>query len=112
MQVNKVESVKTQLTYRFYDLPFCAPEEVEDLTESLGQVLSGDRMENSLYEFFAKYNEYCKVRPAGTPRQASRATSNTHLTPVTVCACVHWCAGLVQQGVDQGGGGQVYRLHP
>ena len=65
MQVNKVESVKTQLTYRFYDLPFCAPEEVEDLTESLGQVLSGDRMENSLYEFFAKYNEYCKVRAAG-----------------------------------------------
>lgn len=61
MRVNKIESTVTQLSYRYYDLPFCMPEEVEDENENLGEILAGDRIENSLYKLFAKYNEYCKT---------------------------------------------------
>lgn len=61
MRVNKIHSVRTQLPYRYYDLPFCAPEEVVEDSENLGEYLAGDRIENSMYELFTKRNEYCKV---------------------------------------------------
>ncbi len=51
-QVNKLDSVKTQLPYRYYDLPFCAPAKealIED-TENLGEILSGDVIETSKFE--------------------------------------------------------------
>ena len=34
----------------FYDLPFCRPPAIIDAIESMGEILSGDRIENSLYE--------------------------------------------------------------
>ncbi|KAJ4958471.1 hypothetical protein NE237_025582 [Protea cynaroides] len=37
-------------TYRFYDLPFCAPDNVKDKKEDLGEVLNGDRLVDSPYE--------------------------------------------------------------
>jgi transmembrane 9 superfamily protein 2/4 len=54
IKVNKLDSVKTQMPYDYYSLPFCAPEEIEELAENLGEVLSGDRMETSLYEVRAR----------------------------------------------------------
>jgi len=61
MQVNKIHSVKTQLPYRYYSLPFCAPEEPEEETENLGEYLSGDRIESSLYQLRTKILERCSV---------------------------------------------------
>ncbi|KAK9126385.1 hypothetical protein Scep_015231 [Stephania cephalantha] len=37
-------------TYRFYDLPFCSPDQLTEKEESLREVLNGDRLTNSLYE--------------------------------------------------------------
>lgn len=37
-------------TYRFYDLPFCAPEHVHEKKEALGEVLNGDRLVDAPYE--------------------------------------------------------------
>jgi transmembrane 9 superfamily protein 2/4 len=49
--VNKLTSVHTQLPYKYYDkLPFCAPTTIEDKAENLGEILMGDRIENSNYE--------------------------------------------------------------
>eukprot|EP00927_Polykrikos_kofoidii_P071047 TRINITY_DN67383_c0_g1_i1.p1 TRINITY_DN67383_c0_g1~~TRINITY_DN67383_c0_g1_i1.p1 ORF type:complete len:626 (+),score=71.18 TRINITY_DN67383_c0_g1_i1:68-1879(+) len=37
-------------TYRYYDLPFCQPAVIMPRFMSLGQILRGDRLENSLYD--------------------------------------------------------------
>lgn len=49
VKVNKLTSTKTQLPYSFYSLPYCAPAKIQDSAENLGEVLRGDRIENSLY---------------------------------------------------------------
>jgi transmembrane 9 superfamily protein 2/4 len=50
LKVNKITSVHTQLPYQYYSLPFCQPPHIEDKVENLGEILRGDRIENSLYE--------------------------------------------------------------
>lgn len=45
-QVNKLTSVKNQLPYEYYSLPYCQPEKIEHTAENLGEVLRGDRIEN------------------------------------------------------------------
>jgi len=50
LSVNQLTSVHTQLPMRYYDLPFCQPPEgIEDDRENLGELLLGDRIENSPY---------------------------------------------------------------
>jgi hypothetical protein len=50
LKVNKLSSVKTQLPYEYYSLPYCRPEKIIPFAENLGEVLRGDRIENSLYQ--------------------------------------------------------------
>ena len=50
VKVAKLDSVKTQLTYDYYSLPFCRPPTIEESAENLGEALSGDRVENSMYK--------------------------------------------------------------
>ncbi|KAJ6329921.1 hypothetical protein OIU76_008695 [Salix suchowensis] len=49
VKVNKLTSIKTQLPYSYYTLPFCTPSKIVDSAENLGEVLRGDRIENSPY---------------------------------------------------------------
>ncbi|XP_015872609.2 transmembrane 9 superfamily member 5 isoform X1 [Ziziphus jujuba] len=37
-------------TYQYYDLPFCRPDPLIQKQESIGEVLNGDRLTNTLYE--------------------------------------------------------------
>jgi transmembrane 9 superfamily protein 2/4 len=48
--VNKLTSTKTQLPYEYYSLPFCKPDRIINMAENLGEVLRGDRIENSPYK--------------------------------------------------------------
>ena len=41
LKVNKIDSVRTQLPYAYYDLPFCKPGEIRDSAENLGEILRG-----------------------------------------------------------------------
>src|SRR5690242_16399207 len=50
LKVNKVDSVKTQMPYEFYSLPFCRPEKIVDAAANLGELLSGDKIQSSLYD--------------------------------------------------------------
>lgn len=50
MFVNKIWSSKTQLPYNYYSLPFCKPDTVETEKENIGQILIGDRIQNSDYQ--------------------------------------------------------------
>ena len=61
LQVNKLTSTKTQLPYEYYSLPYCRPDPIVNSAENLGEVLRGDRIENSLYKLEMRLDEQCKV---------------------------------------------------
>eukprot|EP00931_Biecheleriopsis_adriatica_P105982 TRINITY_DN804_c0_g1_i1.p1 TRINITY_DN804_c0_g1~~TRINITY_DN804_c0_g1_i1.p1 ORF type:complete len:628 (+),score=125.06 TRINITY_DN804_c0_g1_i1:77-1960(+) len=61
LKVNKLTSVKTQLPYDYYTLPFCQPKTIMASAENLGEILEGDRIENSPYEIFMRKDEICKI---------------------------------------------------
>eukprot|EP00929_Paragymnodinium_shiwhaense_P067224 TRINITY_DN33847_c0_g2_i1.p1 TRINITY_DN33847_c0_g2~~TRINITY_DN33847_c0_g2_i1.p1 ORF type:complete len:644 (-),score=149.98 TRINITY_DN33847_c0_g2_i1:286-2145(-) len=61
LKVNKMTSVKTQLPYGYYTLPYCQPTKVVDSVENLGETLQGDLIENSAYDMTMLKNETCKV---------------------------------------------------
>ncbi|KAL7134521.1 hypothetical protein ABFS83_11G031500 [Erythranthe nasuta] len=61
VKVNKLTSVKTQLPYSYYSLPYCKPEKIVDSAENLGEVLRGDRIENSPYVFKMREPQMCTV---------------------------------------------------
>jgi len=59
--VSKITSTKTQIPYDYYSLPFCKPKKARLQSENLGEVLSGDRIENSVYKLEVKIPKYCEV---------------------------------------------------
>jgi len=61
LKVNKLTSVKTQLPYQYYTLPYCRPEQITDSVENLGEILTGDLIENSPYELKMLEGTDCKV---------------------------------------------------
>jgi transmembrane 9 superfamily protein 2/4 len=61
LKVNKLTSVHTQLPYKYYALPFCRPEKIIDKVENLGEILRGDRIENSPYVISALRPDKCRV---------------------------------------------------
>ncbi|MED6181626.1 Transmembrane 9 superfamily member 8 [Stylosanthes scabra] len=61
VKVNKLTSTKTQLPYTYYSLPYCRPQKIQDSAENLGEVLRGDRIENSLYVFKMREPQMCNV---------------------------------------------------
>ncbi|PPD79233.1 hypothetical protein GOBAR_DD23849 [Gossypium barbadense] len=61
VKVNKLTSTKTQLPYSYYSLPFCQPEHIVDSAENLGEVLRGDRIENSPYVFKMREPQMCNI---------------------------------------------------
>lgn len=61
LKVVKVDSTKTLLPYAYYQLPFCRPAGgVRDMIDNLGEILVGDRIENSPFEISALTNVKCK----------------------------------------------------
>ncbi|KAI5054770.1 hypothetical protein GOP47_0029915 [Adiantum capillus-veneris] len=61
VKVNKLSSIKTQLPYEYYSLGYCRPPKVVNSAENLGEVLRGDRIENSPYVFQMKEDKLCNV---------------------------------------------------
>ncbi|XP_042483363.1 transmembrane 9 superfamily member 7-like [Macadamia integrifolia] len=61
VKVNKLSSIKTQLPYDYYFLNYCKPSKILNSEENLGEVLRGDRIENSVYTFHMRMEDSCKV---------------------------------------------------
>ncbi|KAI5058909.1 hypothetical protein GOP47_0027079 [Adiantum capillus-veneris] len=58
VMVNSLTSIETELPYSYYSLPYCIPQEGEKHSpENLGELLMGDRIENSPYKFHMNVNE-------------------------------------------------------
>ena len=49
VEVTQLSSVKTQVPYSYYSLPFCRPDTIVNSAGSLGELLRGDRIESSPY---------------------------------------------------------------
>jgi transmembrane 9 superfamily protein 2/4 len=77
--VNKLTSVHTQKSFDYYTLPFCKPESIHREAENLGQIIAGDRIENSLYEIKAGENIECKTLCTSTYDAAQIAEFNTRI---------------------------------
>eukprot|EP00884_Botryococcus_braunii_P008276 jgi/Botrbrau1/1744/Bobra.0217s0002.1 len=81
LKVNKLTSIKTQLPYEYYSLPYCRPEKIVSSAENLGEVLRGDRIENSPYEVKIRQDQQCKYLcriPALSASQAAAFTNKIH----------------------------------
>nr|GEY04715.1 transmembrane 9 superfamily member 11 [Tanacetum cinerariifolium] len=68
VKINSLTSIDTEIPYGYYTLPFCKPlEGIKDSAENLGELLMGDRIENSPYQFQMYKNEseifLCKTNP-------------------------------------------------
>uniref|UniRef100_A0ACD6AGY8 Uncharacterized protein n=1 Tax=Avena sativa TaxID=4498 RepID=A0ACD6AGY8_AVESA len=74
VKVNKLSSIKTQLPYDYYFLDYCKPEAIKNSAENLGEVLRGDRIENSVYNFKMRRDESCKV--VCRPKLSAEAAKN------------------------------------
>lgn len=64
VMANKLTSPKNKLPYDYYSLPFCGSEKTKDHRSkpvNLGQVLMGDRMKPTDYDFHMKVPDQCKV---------------------------------------------------
>ncbi|XP_074269402.1 transmembrane 9 superfamily member 7-like [Silene latifolia] len=61
VKVNKLSSTKTQLPYDYYFLKYCKPQKILNSAENLGEVLRGDRIENSVYTFKMREEVSCQV---------------------------------------------------
>ncbi|GLJ38617.1 hypothetical protein SUGI_0787430 [Cryptomeria japonica] len=59
VKVNKLSSTKTQLPYDHYSLDYCKPNKIVNSAENLGEVLRGDRIENSPYVFRMRKGKIC-----------------------------------------------------
>ncbi|KAJ7525707.1 hypothetical protein O6H91_17G062400 [Diphasiastrum complanatum] len=58
VKVNSITSVETELPYSYYSLPFCEPlDGVRKSVENLGELLTGDDIENSPYRFHMNVDE-------------------------------------------------------
>ncbi|KAL0319384.1 UNVERIFIED_CONTAM: Transmembrane 9 superfamily member 7 [Sesamum angustifolium] len=61
VKVNKLSSTKTQLPYDYYFLKYCKPRKIQNVCRNLGEVLRGDRIENSVYTFHMREEQSCTL---------------------------------------------------
>lgn len=86
-KVNKLDSADTQIPYDYYSLPFCQPSTIKLASENLGEVLSGDRIENSPYELNFGIDETCKIL-------CKKDYSHDELEVGRTCLCLCLCLRL------------------
>lgn len=77
LYVNKVGPYHNpQETYHYYQLPVCCPEKIRHKSLSLGEVLDGDRMAESLYEI--RFRENVEKRILCHMQLSSAQVSSPH----------------------------------
>lgn len=61
VKVNSLTSPSSYVPFEYYSLPFCQPEQVTNTPENLGEYLTGNRIENSLYDVKMNTPVFCKL---------------------------------------------------
>mmetsp|Transcript_23891 Transcript_23891/g.35055 ORF Transcript_23891/g.35055 Transcript_23891/m.35055 type:complete len:644 (+) Transcript_23891:68-1999(+) len=94
--VTKLTSTKTQIPYDYYALPYCKPKHAREQSENLGEVLSGDRIENSVYRIQMKVPKACEVACVTTLR---RTGADEFSKAIDEEYRVHWIVDNLPVGV-------------
>eukprot|EP00920_Eleutheroschizon_duboscqi_P028513 GHVT01069444.1.p1 GENE.GHVT01069444.1~~GHVT01069444.1.p1 ORF type:complete len:358 (-),score=55.65 GHVT01069444.1:1544-2617(-) len=61
LKVTSLSSVTTQLRFGYYELPYPQPTQLITSAENLGEILTGEKIQNSNFEIFMLTNERCKL---------------------------------------------------
>eukprot|EP00939_MAST-03C_sp_MAST-3C-sp1_P001963 g1963.t1 len=88
VQVNKIDSVITQLPYDYYHLNFCKPNKVVEEDGNLGQTLDGEDIENSVLSFKMRKNEGCTMMCE--PRKNTEEQKKRFIEAIEEEYRVHW----------------------
>jgi transmembrane 9 superfamily protein 2/4 len=81
VKVTSITSTTAQLPYEYYSLPFCSPETTEIQELNLGEILQGDRIQNSPYSLqMGKEVTGCKILCAKKydPKQIEQLVDKIH----------------------------------
>jgi transmembrane 9 superfamily protein 2/4 len=106
LYVTKLTSTKTQVPYDYYSLPFCQPKRMGLQHENIGEVMSGDRIENSVYGMLMKETKTCA---AACAKKLSQHDSAAFKTAIAGEYRAHWMVDGLPVGsfeASPGGGGQ------
>ncbi|XP_042468725.1 transmembrane 9 superfamily member 12-like [Zingiber officinale] len=80
-KVNSLTSFETEIPFTYYSLPYCPPEGgIKKSAENLGELLMGDQIDNSPYQFHVNVNEsfyLCTTKPL-TVEEAKLLKQRTH----------------------------------
>jgi len=76
LKVNKMTSKKTLLPIEYYRLPVCKPKKPKLSNENLGELLSGDRIEDSVYVIKMLEEFYCEPICTSLAGKSGRRGSN------------------------------------
>jgi transmembrane 9 superfamily member 2/4 len=85
--VNKLTSTKTQIPYDYYALSYCKPRRTGLQSENLGEVLSGERIENSVYKLEVKTSKTCEV---ACVRKLKKSEKEAFVRAIDDDYRVHW----------------------
>mmetsp|Transcript_738 Transcript_738/g.1274 ORF Transcript_738/g.1274 Transcript_738/m.1274 type:complete len:645 (+) Transcript_738:81-2015(+) len=94
--VSKLSSTKTQIPYDYYSLPYCKPKKATLEAENLGQILSGERIENSVYELEVKVPKSCEV---ACVRKLKRSEKEAFVQAIQDDYKVHWMVDNLPVGM-------------
>jgi transmembrane 9 superfamily protein 2/4 len=61
VKMNELMSIETQITYSYYSLPFCRPDNLTESAPTLWQLLHGDRQQRSPYQFEMRVPKKCQI---------------------------------------------------
>jgi transmembrane 9 superfamily protein 2/4 len=95
--VNKLTSTKTQMPFDYYSLPYCKPKRANMQSPiNLGEVLSGDRVEDSVYKMDFKVPKSCEI---ACLKHLSKKERSKFITAVDEDYRVHWMLDSLPVGM-------------
>jgi transmembrane 9 superfamily protein 2/4 len=96
LSVSKLTSLKTQIPYDYYSMPYCKPSHLNYESENIGEQLSGDRNENSVYQLEMKVPKACEVACAVNLK---RRSTKTFIDAIKNDYYVHWIVDNLPVGM-------------
>lgn len=94
--VTKLTSTKTQMPFDYYSLPYCKPSKLTLESENFGEIMSGDRIENSVYSLEAKVPEACQIACAV---KLSNVEKDAFIRAIDEDYRVHWIVDNLPVGM-------------
>lgn len=85
------------MPYDYYSLPYCKPDVLKPNAENLGETVSGDRSENSIYKLEMKLNVDCEIACAV---DLKRGDAKAFVHAIEEDYRVHWTVDSLPVGME------------